>query len=124
MKATQQRTQQANPVQGLVTDGKLVLSKDGRYVTIYFADGSKVREHKNRFLKLLDAPFTPESQKSLADAPPTMATGYIAKTRLALTKDGNYVMVFFPGGRFVKHVNYLKSALGLAYESAAKTRVS
>lgn len=122
MKATQQRTQQVNPVQGLVSDGKLVLSKDGRYVTIYFADGSKIREHRNRFLSILGAAFTPEAQKPLGDEPKTLTTGFIAKTRISLTKDGNYVMVFFPGGRFVKHVNYLKSILGIAFEPAAKAR--
>ena len=124
MTAAQQRPQQANPVQGLVVDGKLVLSKDGRYLTIYFADGSRLREHRNRFLSLLGAGFTPETPRPLTDAPQTMTTGFIAKTRMALSKDGNYLMVFFPGGRFVKHVNYLKSILGLAFEPAGKTQVS
>ena len=122
MEATQQRTTQLTPVQGLVSDGKLVLSKDGRYVTIYFADGSKIREHRNRFLSILDAEFTPEAKKILDDEPKTLPTGFIAKTRISLTRDGNYMMVFFPGGRFVKHVNYFKSILGIAFEPAAKTR--
>jgi len=122
MKKLQQPPQPSAQIQGLVTDGKFVVSKDGRYVTVYFADGSKIREHRNRFLSILGAEFTPEAQKALGDEPKTLTTGFIARTRISLTKDGNYVMVFFPGGRFVKHVNYLKSILGIAFEPVAKAR--
>ena len=115
MKTQEQPSQRPNQVQGLVSEGRIILSQDGRYVTIYFADGSKLREHRNRYLAVLGAAFTREAQKPLGEAPETMTTGFIAKTRMALSKDQNYLTVFFPGGRFRKHVNYYKSVLNLAY---------
>ncbi len=124
MKKQQQPTQETTArVQGLVTDGHLVASKDGRYVSVYFADGSKIREHKNRVLSVLGAPFTREDPKGFGDDMPlTLTTGFIAKTRMMLSKDGLYLTIYFPGGRFIRHVNYVRAVMGL--ESADKPKAS
>ncbi len=122
MKTQQQTpTQPLNQVQGLVTDGKLVLSKDGRYLTFSFPDGSKLREHRNRFLSILGESFVPEAKKELNDGPQTLATGFIAKTRIVLSRDQNYVTVYFPGGRFVRHVNAIRSILDLKIKPVSKS---
>lgn len=63
MKKAQRTQQPTAQVQGLITDGKVVVSKDGRYVTVYFADGSRIREHRNRFLSVLGEPFVAEPKK-------------------------------------------------------------
>jgi hypothetical protein len=118
-----QRTQQQQPaaqVQGLITDGRLVVSKDGRYVTIYFADGAKIREPRNRLLSALGESFTAEPKKERDESPATLTTGFIAQTRMMLSRDSNYLLIYFPGGRFIRHVNYVRASLGLAYEPVAK----
>lgn len=124
MKKTQPAQQPTAQVQGLITDGRLVVSKDGRYVTIYFADGSKIREHRNRYLSALGEPFTAEPKKDRDESAATLTTGFIARTRMMLSKDGNYLLIYFPGGRFTRHVNYVRSCLGLAYEPVAKSAMA
>ena len=125
MKKTQQTQQQpAAQVQGLITDGRLIVSKDGRYVTVYFADGSKIREHRNRFLSALGESFVAEARKERDESATTLTTGFIARTRMMLSKDGNYLLIYFPGGRFTRHVNYVRSCLGLAYEPVAKSAMA
>lgn len=124
MKKSQQAPQNAAQVQGLVTDGKLVVSKDGRYVTVYFADGSKIREHRNRYLSALGESYIAEPKKERDESVATMTTGFIAKTRMLLSKDGNYLLIYFPGGRFTRHVNYVRSCLGLAYDPVAKSTMA
>jgi hypothetical protein len=120
VKEQQQIRQPAAQVQGLVTDGKLVVNKDGRYVTIYFADGSKIREHRNRFLSALGEDFVTEPKRDRDESAATLTTGFIAMTRMMLSKDRNYLLIYFPSGRFARHVNYVRSCLGLNFEPVAK----
>lgn len=124
MKKTHPTPQSPVQVQGLITDGRLVVSKDGRYVTVYFADGSKIREHRNRFLSALGAPFTAEPKKERNESAATLTTGFIAQTRMMLSKDGNYLLIYFPGGRFARHINYVRSCLGLSYKPAAMSAMA
>lgn len=39
---------------------------------------------------------------------------------MMLSKDRNYLVIYFPGGRFTRHVNYVRACLGLAFEPVAK----
>ena len=66
MKKQEQVNQRSNQVQGLVSEGRIILSQDGRYVTIYFADSSKLREQDRKSTRLNSSHNVPSRMPSSA----------------------------------------------------------
>ncbi len=63
---------------------------------------------------------TNKNQAQTQDSNPKQ--GFFAEPRVALSKDGEYLLHFLPGNMIVrKHINLYKKILGIAYSPKATT---